>query len=130
MAKSERRPKTPSLPRLPADVKIAIQAMLDKKATDIVVLDFRKADAFTDFFVIATGGNVRQVQAISDGVEEALRAKYRKPTLTEGYERGQWILADYFDLIVHVFSPSTREFYGLERLWADAKRIDIPADPA
>ena len=111
--------------RVPADVKLAVNAALDKKAQDAVLLDLRKASAFTDFFLICTGGNIRQVQAIADAVEESLRQKGIKPALTEGYDRGDWILLDYFDFIIHVFSPSTREFYGLERLWADAKRIEI-----
>jgi ribosome-associated protein len=105
-----------------------VAAAFDKKAVDLVVLDLRKASAFTDFFVICTGTNVRQVQAIADAVEEALRSKGLKPALTEGYERGHWILIDYFDFIVHVFAPTTRDFYALERLWGDAKRIEI--DPA
>ena len=80
-ANSERRPKTasrtkkPATPRLPADVKLAVAAALDKKALDLVALDLRKASAFTDFFVICTGANLRQVKAIADGIEEALRAK-------------------------------------------------------
>jgi ribosome-associated protein len=136
MAKSESRPKAsvrpkkPATPRLPTDVKLAVAAALDKKALDVVALDLRKASAFTDFFVICTGGNLRQVKAIADGVEEALRAKGLKPALTEGYRRGDWVLIDYFDFIVHVFSPHTREFYSLERLWGDAKRIEIPSASA
>lgn len=120
-----RRPKKPVVPRLPADLKLAIHAVFDKKALDVVLLDLRKASAFTDFFVICTGGNIRQVQAIADAVEEALRHKGIRPALTEGYERGGWVLLDYFDFIVHVFSPSMREYYGLERLWADGKKIDV-----
>ena len=127
---AKRHAKKPSTPRLPADVKLALQAALDKKAMDVVLLDLRKASAFTDFFLICTGGNIRQVQAIVNGIEEALRHKGIKPALSEGYERGEWVLLDYFDFIVHVFSPSTREFYGLERLWADAKRIDIGTQEA
>jgi len=123
----QRRAKKPAAPRLPADLKLAIAAAFDKKAMDVVLLDLRKASAFTDFFLICTGGNVRQVQAIADAVEDALRKKGLRPALTEGYERGEWVLLDYFDFIVHVFSPSTREFYGLERLWGDAKRIELDA---
>src|SRR5438067_307749 len=123
--KSEGRPKKPTIPRLPADIKLVVAAALDKKAVDVVVLDLRKASAFTDFFVICTGGNLRQVKAIADGVEETLRGKGLKPALTEGYNRGDWVLIDYFDFIVHIFSPQTREFYGLERLWGDAKRVEI-----
>ena len=133
MPKTERQPVSegrsakPSTPRLPADVKLAVAAALDKRALDVVALDLRKASAFTDFFVICTGGNVRQVKAIADAVEEALRKKGLEPALTEGYGRGDWVLIDYFDFIVHIFSPQTREFYDLERLWGDARRIEIPS---
>ena len=136
MAKSESRPqaasrtKKPAVPRLPPDVKLVVAAALDKKALDVVALDLRKASAFTDFFVICTGGNLRQVKAIADGIEEALRARGLKPALVEGYSRGDWVLIDYFDFIVHIFSPATREFYSLERLWGDAKRIEIPSASA
>lgn len=128
MSKAERvpRPRT-SGPRLPADVKAAVAAALDKKAADLVVLDLRKAPAFTDFFVICTGQNSKQVQAIADAIEEALGARGLRPALVEGYARADWILIDYFDIIIHVFSPQTREYYGLERLWGDAKRIEVPA---
>ena len=93
----------------------------------MTVLDLRKGSAFTDFFVIATGTNIRQVQAIADGVQQALKARDVRPALTEGYDRGEWILIDYFDFIVHVFTPVTREFYSLERLWGDAERVEISA---
>jgi len=128
MSKAERRPrKRPAAPRLPADLKAAMQAALDKKALDVVVLDLRKASAFTDFFLVCTGTNVRQVHAIADSVREALLKKGSRPALTEGYERGEWVLIDYFDFIVHMFTPSTREFYGLERLWGDAERVEVSA---
>lgn len=127
MAKAERRSRKPSTPRLPADISLTIAAAQDKKVMDLVVLDLRKGSAFTDFFVIGTGANVRQVQAIADAVEEALRKKGVKPALVEGHARGEWVLLDYFDFIVHVFLPATREFYGLERLWGDAERIEVLA---
>lgn len=129
MTTPERRTRTrkSSSPRLPAPLKLGITAALDKKARDVVVLDLRRASAFTDFFVICTGTNVRQVQAIADAVREALRTKGLRPALIEGYERAEWVLIDYFDFIFHIFSPATREFYALERLWGDARRIDIPA---
>lgn len=128
MSKAERRPrKRPAAPRLPAQVKLATQAAFDKKAVDLVALDLRKASSFTDFFVICTGLNARQVHAIADGVQDALRKQGVRPALVEGYDRGEWVLIDFFDFIVHVFTPSTREFYGLERLWADAERVDVPA---
>jgi ribosome-associated protein len=125
MAKAERRPKKPAMPRVPKALKAAIAAAADKKAEHLVLLDLRKSSAFTDFFLICTGLNLRQVQAIADGIEEAVRETGLKPSLVEGYERGQWVLLDYFDFIVHVFLPATREFYGLERLWGDAKRIEL-----
>lgn len=135
MAKTERvrtpRPAraTPK-PRLPKELKIAIQAALDRKATEVTVLDLRKADAFTDFFVVCTGSNARQVNAIGDAVEHTLKQSGRRPSHVEGSERAEWVLLDYFDFIVHVFSPAARAFYGLERLWGNAKRIDISDEPA
>jgi ribosome-associated protein len=127
MARTEPKPRSKS-PRLPAVLKLSIAAALDKKALDVVVLDLRKASAFTDFFVICTGMNVRQVQAIADSVQEALRRKGSRPALVEGYERAEWVLLDYFDFIVHVFTPATRDFYALERLWGDAERIAVSAE--
>lgn len=128
MTKPARRPrKKPAGPTLSTELAAAIAAALDKKAVDLTVLDLRKGSAFTDFFIICTGMNPRQVQAIADTVREALAKQGTKPSLVEGADRGEWILIDYFDFIVHVFTPATREFYGLERLWGDAERIEIPA---
>jgi ribosome-associated protein len=125
MTKSPARTRKP---RLPSELTTAIQAARDKKATDLVVLDLRKTGAFTDFFLICTGANPRQVHAIADGVEQALKATHVRPAHLEGYQRAEWILVDYFDFIVHVFSPSARSFYGLERLWGNAARIELPDD--
>ena len=122
MAKSEKRRKSA---RLPAQIDRAITAAEDKKAVDLVVLDLRKAAGFTDFFVIASGTNVRQVRAIADAVMETLAADGVKPAHVEGYDRSEWILLDYFDFIVHVFAPETRMFYSLERLWGNAERIEV-----
>jgi ribosome-associated protein len=110
---------------LPADVVAAVKAAASKKADHIALLDLRKAAGFTDFFVLATGANARQIRAIAEAVEEALSARRIKPSHTEGYERTEWILLDYFDFVVHVFSPETRRFYGLERLWGSAIPVDI-----
>ena len=128
MAKASRsRTKTAvRAPRLPAPIAAAIEAARDKKASDILVLDLRKTAAFTDHFLICSGSNPRQVHAIADAIEEALKARKVRPTHVEGYQRAEWILVDYFDFIVHVFSPSARAFYGLERLWGNATRIEIP----
>lgn len=121
MAKAEARRKTV---RLPKQVDKAIAAALDKKAEALTVLDLRKADGFTDFFVICSGTNPRQIRAIADGVMAALGTDGNKPAHLEGYDRGEWILLDYFDFVVHVFAPETRMFYGLERLWGNAERVD------
>lgn len=111
--------------RLPAQLKVALAAAQSKKASAIAVLDLRKSGAFTDYFLSCTGGNPRQVQAIADAVEQALKEQKVRPAHVEGYERAEWILLDYFDFIVHVFSPQARQFYGLERLWGNAVRHDI-----
>ena len=124
MAKTEKKRKTT---RLPAQIDVAIGAAEDKKAVDLIVLDLRKAAGFTDFFVIASGTNPRQVRAIADAVMESLAADGAKPAHVEGYDRSEWILIDYLDFIVHVFAPETRVFYGLERLWGNAERIEVAA---
>ena len=124
MAKADKRKKTT---RLPAQIETAIAAAEDKKAMDLVVLDLRKAAGFTDFFLIASGGNPRQIRAIADSVVEALAAEGVKPAHVEGYDRSEWILLDYFDFIVHIFATETRLFYGLERLWGNADRIEVAA---
>ena len=113
-------------PRLPAQIRTAIEAARDKKAVEVTVLDLRKADAFTDYFVICTGASSRQAHAIADAVEQSLKADGARPSHVEGYGRAEWILLDYFDFIVHVFSPSARQFYSLERLWGNATRIELP----
>jgi len=123
MAKTERRRKAV---RLPKSIELAVRAAEDKKAQDITVLDLRNAHGFTDYFVICSGTNSRQIRAIADSVIEALAATGSKPAHTEGYDRSEWVLVDYFDFIVHIFSPETRAFYGLERLWGSAERVDIP----
>jgi ribosome-associated protein len=130
MSKPERRPrKRAASPRLPAELKTALAAALDKKAENVVVLDLRKSSAFTDFFLICTATNIRQLQAVADGVEEALRKTGSRPALVEGRQRSEWVLLDYFDFIVHVFTPTTREFYALEKLWGDAEPLAIaPAE--
>ena len=121
MAKAEERRKTVRLPR---QVQTAIAAAEDKKAEHMVVLDLRRAAGFTDFFVVCSGNNSRQIRAIADGVMDALAATGAKPAHIEGYDRSEWILLDYFDFVVHVFAPETRIFYGLERLWGSAERVE------
>lgn len=120
--------KAPARPRLPKSVQAAVEAAVGKKGIEVVVLDLRKSDAFTDYFVIATGANARQVHAIADGVEMALKAAGVRPSNVEGTKQAEWVLLDYFDFVVHVFSPAARAFYGLERLWATARHIPIDAE--
>jgi ribosome-associated protein len=100
-----------------------LEAAADKKAENPVALDLRKVAAFTDGFVICTGAQRRQTQAISDAIMEKLAAAGEKTSHIEGYDRGEWILLDLSDVIVHVFTPETRSFYGLERLWGDTPRL-------
>jgi ribosome-associated protein len=131
MAKTEkRRAARGTRTRLTGDVARAVRAALDKKALDVVVLDLRSTSAFTDFFVLCSGQNQRQVKAIADAVEEALRAARVRPAHVEGYDRAEWVLMDFFSFIVHVFTPQTRAFYSLERLWGDAERIEVSDEPA
>ena len=112
-------------PRLPSQIVAAIDAARGRKATELTVLDLKKTAAFTDYFLICTGANPRQVHAIADAIEESLKAKKVRPTHVEGYQRAEWILLDYFDFVVHVFSTHARQFYGLERLWGEATRIEL-----
>jgi ribosome-associated protein len=130
MAKTDkRRSAKTGKKRLTGDVAKAVSAALDKKAGDVVVLDLRNTPAFTDFFVLCSGQTQRQVRAIADAVEETLRAARVRPAHVEGYDRAEWILMDFFTFIVHVFTPQTREFYSLERLWGDAERIEVSDEP-
>ena len=129
MAKTEKKPeKKAKSSRLPAQVTQAVKAAEDKQALDLVVMDLRKADGFTDFFLICSGSNPRQVRAIADGIVESLAQAGVKPAHIEGYDRSDWILLDYFDFVVHVFGRETRVFYGLERLWGNADQISVTED--
>ena len=109
-------------------ILLALQAAAEKKALDLVVLDLRPVASFTDFFVITSGTNRRQVQAISDGVVEQLKKNGTRAARVEGYQTAEWILVDYGDFILHVFDEKARRFYDLERLWREAVRVDVPPD--
>jgi len=100
----------------------ALEAALDKKAQDIVVIDLSGICSFTDHFIICTGTSTRHNQTIADGLEEKLRKQGLRPLHTEGYAEGEWILMDYVDFVVHIFTARAREFYDLERLWRAGKR--------
>ena len=104
----------------------ALRAASDRKAVDSIVLDLREVTEFTDFFIITNGTNVRQVQAIADGISEDLKLIDARPLRIEGYNTAEWILMDYGDFVVHIFEEKAREFYDLERLWRDAKKIQLP----
>lgn len=124
------KPSVGRKPRLPKAVMLAVRAALEKKAEDVVVLDLRAADAFTDYFVVCTARNARQIGAIADSVRESLKTTLgEQPSLTEGAETSEWVLLDYFNFVVHVFTRECREFYGLERLWGTAVRHDMAEDP-
>ena len=129
MNTTETRPEASEARGLPPEIRLAVQAARDKKAIDLRVLDLRSVDAFTDFFVICSGKNLRQVQAIADAVEDALRKEQVRPAHVEGLKRAEWVLLDYFDFVVHVFSAERREFYALERLWGSAELVHLPEEP-
>lgn len=109
-------------------VLAALHAASEKKALDPVVLDLREIASFTDYFVIVSGANERQVQAISDEVYESLKKSGHAAARVEGYKTAEWILLDYGDFVLHVFEQKARKFYDLERLWRESKRIDVPAE--
>ena len=107
----------------------AVRAAESKKATDIRVLDLTGITAFADYFVICTGSNSKQIQAISDEVGIQLKRQARElPNSLEGYNQSEWVLADYGDLLVHIFSPKARDYYDLERLWRTGKNVEIPPE--
>jgi ribosome-associated protein len=106
----------------------ALRAASDRKAVDIVVLDLREIASFTDYFIITSGTNVRQVQAIADAVVDQLKKQGTRAARVEGYNTAEWVLVDYGDFIVHVFEDKARHFYDLERLWRDGVRVALPAD--
>jgi len=110
---------------LKQQVNSAIQACLDKKAEELTILEMEKGSgAFTDYFVLCSGTNPRQVQAIADEVELRLKGAGLRPTHVEGYNQAEWVLIDYVDFVVHVFSEKARRFYDLERLWKSARRLE------
>ncbi len=114
---------------LDENVKLALHSASEKKAFALVALDLREIASFTEFFIIASGANQRQVQAIADEIEEQLKKQLSsRPVRTEGYGSAEWVLMDYGDFIVHIFEQKAREFYDLERLWRDAKKVELPED--
>jgi ribosome-associated protein len=109
-------------------VNEAIVACQDKKAEQVTILELEKdSGAFTDYFLVCSGTNPRQIQAIADAVEERLKALGLRPAHTEGYKQAEWVLLDYVDFVVHIFSENARRYYDLERLWKSATRL-APAE--
>ena len=109
--------------------RTAATAIDAKKGENVVLLDLSGLLVVTDVFLVASGTSNRHVKALVDDAEEALRAIGRRPIRREGTDFGEWVLLDYGDLVIHVFDPETREYYDLERLWADAPVIDFEASP-
>ncbi len=105
-------------------LRLALAAFEDKKAFDIVLLDISKVASFASYFLMCSGDSSRQIQAIADEVEKKLKDNGIRPNHVEGYRHAEWILMDYVDVVVHVFSKSARAYYDLERLWRDGKRLD------
>jgi len=114
---------------LDANIQLAIKCAADKKAEKMVALDLRTVASFTEYFVICSASNQRQVQAIADEISEQLKKQLKQsPVRIEGYNAAEWVLLDYGDFVFHIFDKEARDFYDLERLWRDSIRVDIPAD--
>ncbi|MCC6745145.1 MAG: ribosome silencing factor, partial [Acidobacteria bacterium] len=104
-----------------------VEAAASRKALQMTAIDIRKVASFAEFFLVCSGSSTRQVQAIADEVMDRLKKdRNSRPLHTEGYEAGNWVLLDYGDLIVHIFTEEARDFYQLERLWRDADRVELP----
>lgn len=121
--KARKQPQPRPVPDIPARVRRAVSAAVDRKAVELRVLDLAEVSDFTDYFLVLSGTSDRQVQALADAVDEALRAEKVRPLHVEGYRGATWVLMDYGDFVVHIFQDETRRFYGLERLWSDAPEV-------
>lgn len=125
-SKQRKRPAEPGAPEL---AELIVEAVRSKKAKDIVLIDLRGVSEVADFFVLCTGESDLQVKAIVDGVRTRIQDELNeKPWRTEGYTHRQWVLMDYVDVVLHVFDNERREYYNLERLWADARIETVPDD--
>jgi ribosome-associated protein len=120
--------KEPGDSELDERIITTLHAAAEKKAIDTVVLDLREIASFTDYFVITSGANERQVQAISDEVFETMKKVGTPAARVEGYKTAEWILLDFGDFVFHVFDEKARKFYDLERLWRESKRVELPAE--
>ena len=107
---------------------LSVQAAANKKAESIKVLDLRSLSSFTDYFMVCSGQSDRQVQAIADSVTIELKEEGFNPISVEGYKDGRWVVIDYGDVVIHVFHDALRDYYDIEQLWFDAKRVQIPQE--
>ncbi len=118
---------TTSFEELDENLRLAIMCAAEKKAEKMVTLDLRPVASFTEFFVICSAANQRQVQAIADEISEQLKKQQKQsPVRIEGYSAAEWVLLDYGDFVFHIFDKDARDFYDLERLWRDAPKVAIP----
>ncbi|MBQ9990713.1 MAG: ribosome silencing factor [Lachnospiraceae bacterium] len=104
--------------------KTVVQALEDKKGEDIQIIDISEISPIADYFILASGGNRSQIQAMADAVEEKMHQKHHFLKQIEGYDSANWILMDFYDVIVHIFDRDSRIFYDLERIWRDGKQVD------
>lgn len=109
-------------------VHVIAKTLNNKKATEISAIEIKDVTTLGDYFVIAAGGSPAQTKALSDAVEEALAVHGLHPRKVEGYQSAMWIVLDYYEVIIHIFQEQTRQFYSLERLWADAPQVDLKLD--
>ena len=119
----ERAIKRFSKVNLPSEIDISVKASLDKKGEDLVIMDMREQSSFTDIFIIVHGNSNRQNLAIYENIEQELRKDKIRPLSVEGRKNAEWILMDYGNFIVHIFSKRTRDYYSLEKLWGDCPKI-------
>ncbi|MBS4899701.1 MAG: ribosome silencing factor [Clostridiales bacterium] len=106
-------------------VRIAVDSLKDKKADNVRVLDIHAISSCADYFIVASGDNKRQVQTLADNVQEKLKAHGKEPVGIEGYPEASWILLDYNDIVIHIFSQESRFFYDLERIWKDGREVEF-----
>lgn len=125
--KIEIPPARTKFEELDENLQLAIKCAAEKKAEKMVALDLRAVASFTEFFVICTASNQRQVQAIADEISEQVKKQLKQsPVRIEGYSAAEWVLLDYGDFVFHIFDKDARDFYDLERLWRDAAKVDLP----
>ncbi len=125
-AKLKRKPARPRPKTARQKALLVCQACLNFKAEEPVILNVAKLTSFTDYFVIVSGRSTRQAQAIAEGIISAIRASGSRELSLEGEAEGRWVVVDWGDVVTHIFSPPLREFYDLEKLWGDAKRLKPP----